>query len=131
MTTAAKKPYQNTTVRVPMKIYEQARTVITRGQVSSFNEFVVQAIEEKVRRLTESEIDAAFAQMSEDPDYQRDSVAMAREFERSDWEALKSTDSESSPLAPVDLMAGSRTKTAQRSSDKAHVHARTPKARSR
>jgi hypothetical protein len=61
-----------------------------RSQASSFNEFVVQAIEEKVRRLTESEIDAAFAEMAQDTDYQRNSVALAREFEKSDWEAFAS-----------------------------------------
>lgn len=88
MPVAAKKPYQNTTVRVPRHIYDQAKTVIGRSQGSSFNEFVVQAIEEKVRRLTEAEIDAAFAQMAHDEDYQRESVVLAREFERSDWKAF-------------------------------------------
>jgi hypothetical protein len=83
------KSYQNTTVRMPKQIYEQAKIVVRRSQASSFNEFVVQAIEEKVQRLTESEIDAAFAQMAHDPDYQRESVALAREFEKSDWEAFK------------------------------------------
>ncbi|SRR5258708_4440215 len=89
MPVAAKKQYQNTTVRVPRHVYEQAKTVIGRSQGSSFNEFVVQAIEEKVRRLTEAEIDAAFSQMAHDPDYQRDSVVLAREFEKSDWEAFE------------------------------------------
>jgi hypothetical protein len=91
MPVAAKKQYQNTTVRVPRHVYEQAKTVIRRFQGSSFNEFVVQAIEEKVRRLTEAEIDAAFAQMAHDPDYQRESVALASQFEKSDWEAFAST----------------------------------------
>jgi hypothetical protein len=90
MHTAAKKQYQNTTVRVPRHVYEQARSVIARSQASSFNEFVVRAIEEKVLRLTEAEIDAAFAEMASDADYQRDALAMAKEFERSDWEALES-----------------------------------------
>ena len=89
MRTAAKKQYQNTTVRVPRHVYEQARTVIERGQASSFNEFVVQAIAEKVHRLTEAEIDAAFSQMASDSDYQRNAIAMATEFEKSDWEALQ------------------------------------------
>jgi len=89
MPTASKK-YQNTTVRMPRHVYEQAKTVIGRSHASSFNEFVVQAVEEKVRSLTEAEIDAAFAQMAADPDYQRDSVALARDFEKSDWEAVHS-----------------------------------------
>lgn len=87
----ADKKYQNTTVRMPRQVYERAKTAIRRSQASSFNEFVVQAIEEKVRRLSEAEIDAAFAQMADDPDYLRDSIVLAREFEKSDWEALEPT----------------------------------------
>jgi hypothetical protein len=87
---ATKKQYQNTTVRLPRHVYERAKIVVVRSQASSFNEFVVQAIEEKVRRLTEAEIDAAFAQMAHDADYQRDSIGLASEFDRSDWEAFES-----------------------------------------
>lgn len=88
MSLAARKEYQNTTVRLPRHVYERAKTVVVQSQASSFNEFVVQAIEEKVRRLTEAEIDAAFAQMAHDTDYQRTSIALASQFEKSDWEAL-------------------------------------------
>jgi hypothetical protein len=87
MPVAAKK-YQNTTVRLPWQVYERAKTVV-QSQASSFNEFVIQAIEEKVRRLTEAEIDEAFAQMAHDSDYQRSSIALANQFEKSDWEAFE------------------------------------------
>lgn len=90
MSVAARKEYQNTTVRLPRQVYERAKTVVTRSHASSFNEFVVQAIEEKVRRLTEAEIDAAFAQMANDTNYQRSSIALASEFAKSDWEAFSS-----------------------------------------
>ena len=86
----AEKQYQSTTVRLPKHVYDQAKKVLVRSHASSFNEFVVQAIEEKMRRLSEAEIDAAFAQMAHDPDYQRNAIALAREFERSDWEAFAS-----------------------------------------
>jgi hypothetical protein len=124
MPTAATKRYQNTTVRLPKNVYEQARSVIGRSPVSSFNEFVVQAIEEKVRRSTEAEIDAAFAQMAEDTEYQRDSVAMAREFETSDWKVVESAHAESDALGAV----APRQKTLNQ---KTPTHARTSKARSR
>jgi hypothetical protein len=85
--------YQSTTVRLPREIFEQAKIAIKRSEAaSSFNDFVVQAIQEKVYKLTESQIDDAFARMSDDPQYQRESVAMAFAFEKSDWEALKSTE---------------------------------------
>jgi hypothetical protein len=90
MSLAARKEYQNTTVRLPRHVYDRAKTVVIKSQASSFNEFVVQAIEEKVRRLTEAEIDAAFAHMAHDADYQRNSVRVASEFEKSDWEAFQS-----------------------------------------
>jgi hypothetical protein len=89
MPVAARKRYQNTTIRLPRHVYERAKIVVVRSQAASFNEFVVQAIEEKVRRLTEAEIDAAFAQMAHDTDYQSTSIALSREFENSDWEAFE------------------------------------------
>jgi hypothetical protein len=97
MPAAAKKQYQNTTVRMPRHVYQQAKTVVSRSQGSSFNEFVIQAIEEKVRRLTEAEIDSAFAQMANDPQYQRNSIALANEFEKSDWEAFESIAAQEQP----------------------------------
>jgi L-lactate utilization protein LutC len=90
MSLAARKEYQNTTVRLPRPVYERAKTVMVKSQASSFNEFVVQAIEEKVRRLTEAEIDEAFAQMAHDADYQRSSITLSLEFATSDWEAFES-----------------------------------------
>lgn len=90
MPVATEKRYQNTTVRLPRQVYERAKTVAVRSQAASFNEFVVQAIEEKVQRLTEKEIDAAFAHMASDTDYQRSSIAVASAFEKSDWEAFQS-----------------------------------------
>ena len=92
MAIAAKRQYQNTTLRMPSHVFAQARKVVMQSQASSFNEFVVQAIEEKVRRLGEAEIDAAFAQMGKDSDYQRETVAMAREFENSDWQVVAASE---------------------------------------
>lgn len=88
-----KNAYQNTTVRLPKRIYEQAKMAIRKSEAaSSFNEFVVQAIQEKVHKLTEAEIDQAFTQMAGDPEYQQESIALARAFEKSDWESLKATE---------------------------------------
>jgi hypothetical protein len=93
MPAARRKEFQNTTVRLPRGIYDQTKTAIQRSEAaSSFNEFVVQAIKEKLHKVTESEIDAAFAGMANDPDYQRDSITLAGEFERSDGEAWRATD---------------------------------------
>ena len=85
-----RKAYQNSTVRLPRRVYDLAKAAIQNSDTaSSFNDFVIQAIEQKLLQLREAEIDAAFGHMAEDPDYQRHSAAMAREFEKSDWEALR------------------------------------------
>jgi L-lactate utilization protein LutC len=130
MSVAAKKRYQNTTVRLPRHVYEHAKTVAVQSQASSFNEFVVQAIEEKMRRLSEAEVDEAFAQMANDADYQRSSIAMAREFEKSDWEAF-------SPASPSgvahDQLKNDQPKNDQPKNDqpKTRSHANSAKTRSR
>jgi len=129
MQSTAKDRYQSTTVRVPRSVYEQAKTVIHRLQGSSFNEFVVQAIEEKVRRLTEAEIDAAFSAMAEDPDYQRDATAMAQEFEKSDWEALESSHHGEGSKAP--RAAGRKRAAGKTISGKRRRHGSHSKAGSR
>ncbi len=87
------KEFQSTTVRLPRRMYEKTKIAIQRSDAAStFNEFVVLAIEEKLRKLTDSEIDAAFAGMASDPDYRRTAVGLAEEFERSDGEAWRATE---------------------------------------
>jgi hypothetical protein len=87
---ARKKDYQTTTVRMPKKTYEEAKTIVeTRQDVSSINEFIVEAVKDKLREIAEGEIDAAFAQMANDPDYQREAIATANEFAMSDWKAFQ------------------------------------------
>ena len=44
---------------------------------------------ENTERVSDSEIDAAFAEMATDDEYLRESLSLAREFARSDWEAYK------------------------------------------
>ena len=82
--------FQTTTVRLPKDLYEQARIAVKEaGAASSINDFMVEAIEEKLRQLHEQEIDQAFAGMGADEEYQKDSVSLAESFARSDWEAYR------------------------------------------
>jgi len=89
--TAKKERFFVTTVRLPKPVYERAKRAINTGQADthSFNDFVVQAVNERLRSLREQEIDAAIAEIANDPDYQRSAVQMAQEFERSDWDAFR------------------------------------------
>ena len=92
-TTFAHPEVRSTTVRMPLPIYEQAKHFVDteRSGTSasiSLNDFFVSAIQAYVTLHTRREIDAAFAGMADDADYQKQSQLIAEEFEASDWEAL-------------------------------------------
>lgn len=81
---------QTTTIRLPRELYEQARTAVGKaGAAASLNDFLIEAVEEKLRQLKEGEIDEAFAGMGRDTEYQTEALALARSFEKSDWEAYR------------------------------------------
>ena len=83
--------FQTTTVRLPKVLYEQARKAVKdAGVAASLNEFLVEAVAEKLRRFRNLQIDAAFAGMAEDESYRHEAIALAGAFEQSDWEAYQS-----------------------------------------
>jgi hypothetical protein len=85
-----------TTVRVPKPLYEEAQHFVERedNALSTINEFVVAAICAYVKLMKRKQIDAAFARMSEDVDYQKQSRLLAEEFNQSDWDTLASVEDE-------------------------------------
>jgi hypothetical protein len=79
-------------VRLPRELYEQARSAVKQaGTASSINDFLIEALQEKLRQLREREIDRAFAEMGKDEEYQNEAVSLARSFAHSDWEAYKNS----------------------------------------
>jgi len=83
--------FQTTTVRLPKVLYEQARKAVREaGLAASLNEFLVEAVAEKLRRFRNRQIDAAFAEMAGDESYRSEALALADSFEQSDWEAYQS-----------------------------------------
>jgi hypothetical protein len=44
------------------------------------------------KKLSQFDLDARFAEMANDPDYQSAALSLAREFEPSDWAAFRSTE---------------------------------------
>ena len=104
---AAKAKVKTTTVRLPQKIYEQAKSIVehqAKGASApylSLNDFIVTAVSAYVKLCKRKQIDAAFAGMAEDADYQEEAKLMAEEFEASDWEALRleERDLEGEPLS--------------------------------
>lgn len=82
---------QTTTIRLPKMLYEQARKAVNEaGIAASLNEFLVEAVAEKLRQFRDRQIDAAFAEMANDQSYRHEAKALAGSFELSDWEAYRS-----------------------------------------
>jgi hypothetical protein len=92
---ASRAKIKTTTVRLPQKIYEQAKSIVehqAKGASApylSLNDFIVTAVSAYLKLYQRKQIDAAFAGMAEDADYQEEAKLMAGEFEASDWEALR------------------------------------------
>ena len=95
--------FQTTTVRLPKGLYEQAKAVVKRGsaEASSINDFLVEAVQDKLRQLREKEIDAAFAGMAHDLEYRQSAIELAQSFEKSDWEAYQVSEAaQNAPTKP-------------------------------
>jgi len=90
----ATREIRATTVRLPRPVYDQARTFVQcearySPSFSSLNDFFVTAIQAYLKLYKRRQIDAAFAGMAEDANYQKDARLLVEEFEPSDWEALR------------------------------------------
>jgi hypothetical protein len=100
MAPVATRETRATTVRLPVPVYEQAKCFVDSERkhtvkhhhvtvYGSLNDFFVTAIQSYLKLLHRRQIDAAFALMAEDADYQKEARLLAEEFEASDWEALR------------------------------------------
>jgi hypothetical protein len=94
----ARQETHTTTVRLPRPVYDQARCVVDKekGGISaiSLNDLIVAAITTYLKMYKRRQIDAAFACMAQDADYQKEAKLLAEEFEYSDWEALMTEEEE-------------------------------------
>lgn len=83
---------RTTTIRLPRPVYDQAKCVVNNesgGRTRiSLNDLIVMAITNYLKMYKRRQIDAAFAGMAEDADYQKEAKLLAEEFDYSDWEAL-------------------------------------------
>jgi len=84
------------TVRLPRRLYNEAREFVDRDLVSAenVNDFFVAAICAYVKMLQRKQIDADFAKMAEDVDYQKEAKLLDEEFSASDWEAFEISERE-------------------------------------
>ena len=77
-----------TTLRLPRKLYEQAKLFVEREKTGSVNDFIVNALAVYMRAMERKAIDDAFIGMAGDRQYQREALRIAGEFAVSDAEAL-------------------------------------------
>ena len=85
---------RTTTLRLPGPVYDQLKSVVEKekagaGNIVSFNDAIVSAIKSYLKMYHRRRIDAAFAGMAEDIDYQKEAALLAEDFAYSDWEALE------------------------------------------
>jgi hypothetical protein len=84
---------RTTTVRLPRRVYDEAKRVVNQESEGatrvSLNDLIVAAITTYLKVYKRRQIDAAFAGMAGDADYQKEAKLLAEEFEYSDWEAIK------------------------------------------
>jgi len=91
MAQLAIKQYESvrTTVNLPAELVRRSQRFVDDGTVPSRNALIVAALEHFVEHLERRAIDAQFAAMADDADYQSLSLDLADEFAESDWEALE------------------------------------------
>ncbi|GAX41088.1 hypothetical protein NIES4075_20570 [Tolypothrix sp. NIES-4075] len=78
-----------TTLALPIELLEAADRAVRKGKAKSRNEFVTQALRRELAAQKRAEIDAAFASMADDIEYQAEATAIANEFVKADWEAFE------------------------------------------
>ncbi len=63
--------------------------MVKEGCARSRNEFVAMALLHEIEAHKRAEIDAAFAGMADDAEYQAESLRIASEFALAEWEAIQ------------------------------------------
>ena len=78
-----------TTLTIPRDLLEATDKAVMEGKAKSRNDFVAQALRRELALQKRSEIDAALAEMANDPDYQAEVLKLEVEFATAQWEALQ------------------------------------------
>ncbi len=81
----------HTTLRLPKPLYEQARALVENGftTAETMNDFFIAATRSYTKMLQRKQIDAGFALMAKDANYQKEARVITEDFAQSDWETLE------------------------------------------
>lgn len=77
------------TLTLPGDLLEAVDRAVREGKARSRNDFVAAALQRALAAAHTAGIDAAFAAMADDDDYQAEARALVEEFATADWEALQ------------------------------------------
>lgn len=77
---------------MPADLLAAVDQAVQAGKARSRNELVRVALERELAAQQRAAIDAAFAEMAQDPDYQAEAKTMISEFAIADWEAWQQTE---------------------------------------
>ena len=77
---------QRTTVALSADLLGAVDRLIRAGSVANRNQFITLAVETELHRRERAAIDAEFALMAADPDYQAEATRIMRDFDASDRE---------------------------------------------
>lgn len=83
-----------TTLALPDDLLAGIDRAVHEGKSRSRNAFVAEAVRQALASIENAEIDAAFAAMAVDEEYQREALEIAGEFEHASWEALQRDEDE-------------------------------------
>ena len=78
-----------TTLTISRELLEATDKAVLEGKAKSRNDFVAQALQRELALQKRSEVDAALAEMANDPDYQAEVLKLEVEFATAQWEALQ------------------------------------------
>ena len=81
-----------TTAALPVEFLKAVDQAVLDGKAKSRNELLAQALRHELAALERSAIDADFAGMANDEDYQVEARKITEQFINSDWECLNTID---------------------------------------
>ena len=79
---------------VPTRLVEAADQSVKQGKAKNRNDFIVMALKRELNVLEEADIDADFAEMADDEEYQAEVDVLEKEFAQASWEAFGSAETE-------------------------------------
>ena len=73
---------------LPTELIAKIDRAMDAGEIGDRDAFVADAIRHELAAIERASVDAAFAGMADDADYESEALRLGEEFSDSDWEAL-------------------------------------------